>query len=54
MHLVEGLSRALLDGFVTKPACLVLWLGNPAFSVIINLQGSLKFPIYTSPVEVTM
>ena len=44
----------LLNGFVAKPACLVLWLSNPAFSVIINFQGSLKFSVNTSPVGVTV
>ena len=44
----------LLNGFVAKPACLVLWLSNPAFLVIINFQGSLKFSVNTSPVGVTV
>ena len=53
-YCVRACPGLLLNGFGAKPACLVLWLSNPAFSVIVNLQGSLKFPIYTSLVGVTI
>ena len=53
-YCVRACPGLLQNVFVAKPACLVLRLSNPAFSVIINLQGSLKFPIYTSLVGVTI